>query len=435
MCHRVLLCFVLCTLINVASAQDTIEFLSGAKLQGKVTNIDKTERKVSFQSKLGSRSLDRDFPYSRIHAVTFRGQRYVLTPKPDDGSSNQSPAAGTNASSTAQSIQRSRSEIDKLIGDIGRTPPDWYDSEPLDYPDTLDLTWPLKPPQKGWNNKKNVGQYLWDIIHPNPNRWRSGIKLIHHIMPQHKNNKELLRRDMIALGSKYFELFQDYPRAAFWFRQARTTASEGAGIMLAECYYRLGNKPMAVSLLNARSVHPQAIKLWGDMGETKKALELANRAAKNSSQPHVLYLLAADALRLAGQHGQAVTYYENVINAGKARNEEYDKRFKSRARESIEAIRLFDQADVGKAADGTYDGSATGYNGAIDVEVNVTSGRIEMVKVIKHREKQFYAALTDTPSQIINKQSVRGIDATSRATITSQAIVNASAKALAKGSQ
>jgi len=55
--------------------------------------------------------------------------------------------------------------------------------------------------------------------------------------------------------------------------------------------------------------------------------------------------------------------------------------------------------------------------------------------VIKHVEKQFYAAITDTTNQIVKKQSVNGIDATSRATITSQAIVNATAKALAKGAQ
>jgi uncharacterized protein with FMN-binding domain len=53
--------------------------------------------------------------------------------------------------------------------------------------------------------------------------------------------------------------------------------------------------------------------------------------------------------------------------------------------------------------------------------------------VTKHREKQFYAAITDTPAQIIRKQSVKGIDATSRATITSEAIVTATAKALQSG--
>jgi len=54
---------------------------------------------------------------------------------------------------------------------------------------------------------------------------------------------------------------------------------------------------------------------------------------------------------------------------------------------------------------------------------------------MKHKEKQFFAALTDIPQQIVSKQSIHGIDSLSGATVTSQAIVNATAKALASGSR
>jgi uncharacterized protein with FMN-binding domain len=121
------------------------------------------------------------------------------------------------------------------------------------------------------------------------------------------------------------------------------------------------------------------------------------------------------------------------LDNGKARNENYQKIYAGRARDSIDAINLFDKADVRKVADGTYKASSTGYTGALEVEVRVSGGKIEGLRVTKHSEKQFYAALTDTPNQILSKQSVKGIDATSRATITSQAIVNATAKALANG--
>ena len=93
------------------------------------------------------------------------------------------------------------------------------------------------------------------------------------------------------------------------------------------------------------------------------------------------------------------------------------------------------QADVRKVADGTYREIGAGYNGPMEVEVKVSGGRIESVNVVRHREKQFYSALTDTTSQIIKKQSVQGIDTTSRATITSVAIINATAKALAQGAK
>jgi uncharacterized protein with FMN-binding domain len=67
------------------------------------------------------------------------------------------------------------------------------------------------------------------------------------------------------------------------------------------------------------------------------------------------------------------------------------------------------------------------------VEVVVASGRIESVRISRHREKQYYSSLTDTPEKILKRQGVAGIDATSSATITSEAIINATAKALAGG--
>jgi uncharacterized protein with FMN-binding domain len=65
------------------------------------------------------------------------------------------------------------------------------------------------------------------------------------------------------------------------------------------------------------------------------------------------------------------------------------------------------------------------------VEVTVRGGRITAVEVLQHQEKQFYSALTDTPEKILRAQGVQGVDATSSATITSEAIINATAKALA----
>jgi uncharacterized protein with FMN-binding domain len=55
------------------------------------------------------------------------------------------------------------------------------------------------------------------------------------------------------------------------------------------------------------------------------------------------------------------------------------------------------------------------------------------VKVTRHTEKQWYSSITDTRRQILLKQGAKGVDATSGATITSEAILNATLKALAKG--
>jgi len=66
------------------------------------------------------------------------------------------------------------------------------------------------------------------------------------------------------------------------------------------------------------------------------------------------------------------------------------------------------------------------------VSVTVAGGRITDIHVAEHHDKQFFAALTETPRLIMEQQSLRGIDATTGATVTSDAIVNATAKALAK---
>jgi uncharacterized protein with FMN-binding domain len=92
---------------------------------------------------------------------------------------------------------------------------------------------------------------------------------------------------------------------------------------------------------------------------------------------------------------------------------------------------LFELCDVTKVPDGVYTASSIGYAGEIVLDVIVKAGRIESVQVKRHEEKQFYSALTDTPRQIIQKQGVKGVDAVSGATITSEAILNATAKALA----
>jgi uncharacterized protein with FMN-binding domain len=91
-----------------------------------------------------------------------------------------------------------------------------------------------------------------------------------------------------------------------------------------------------------------------------------------------------------------------------------------------------DTLDIKRIPDGIYHDSSVGYSGQVFVEVSVAAGRISDVKVTKHTEKQWYSSITDTRRQILLKQGAKGVDATSGATITSEAILNATLKALAK---
>jgi uncharacterized protein with FMN-binding domain len=412
--------------LGALSQADELEFLNGTKVQGTVKGIRKADKEFDFETRIGRRNMTRTYAYDKVHAVTMNGKRYVLNPMPKDSGKKTKTAA------RAKKKARSPQEIQTLIEDVGSTAPDWWDATPVDYPDTLDLSWPLKPKEEGWNNQKNMGQYLWDIIYPNTDRWASGLRLVHHTMSLHERNRSLLQRDMQTMGSMYFRLLQDYPRAAFWLLRAGVRKGDPEAIMLGECYFRLGNKRMAMEMISSQRIPLAAIKLLGDMGETRRAVQLAHAFARNG-QPHEAYLSAGDACRLAGEYQQAIQFYEMVLKSPEARNEDYGERYRGRAQDSITAIQLFDQADISRVADGRYKATSVAYNGDLEVEVRVKSGRIESVEITQHKEKQFYAAFSDTPMQIVEKQSVKGIDATSRATITSQAIVNATAKALAKG--
>ncbi len=105
-----------------------------------------------------------------------------------------------------------------------------------------------------------------------------------------------------------------------------------------------------------------------------------------------------------------------------------------RAQSKIDAVRLLDALDVTKVRDGVYRAADTGYNGPVHVAVAVKAGRITSVSVTGHEEKQFYAAITDTTAAIVKEQGIKGVDATTGATVTANAIMNATAKALATGS-
>ena len=430
----------------------TIELLSGAKIIGRISAND--GQSVMIEANVGGRTYTRKYPLDRIGAVVVGGQRTVLNessvgtpPRASTGSgkaapSSLSPAKRAPASggavkpSAMASAVRSRAEIEDFIEKMGSTPPDWWDATPLNYPQTLDLAWPEKPDGE-WNNQKNVGQYLWDVIQPNEDKWREGIRFVHFLLEKHQGDREKAGRDMFYLGRLYYLLIQDYARAAFWWRKAGVEQGPNRpeSVFLADCYWRLGSKPMALDYLSRMSrnaVPITAIKQLADMGETRMAIQIAESAARGGFAD-LAYLYAGDAYRIEGQFDQAVTYYDKVLKIEPRGNEgevNRIKRAQTRARMNIEAIRVFDKLDLTKIPDDTYRGAAPAYAGDLQVEVTVQSGRLQDVKVVQHHEKQYYAAMTETPRKIIQKQGLRGVDATTGATITSEAIINATAQAL-----
>lgn len=403
----------------------TVEFLSGAKLECKV--LKKDDATVTVETMSGGEKQTRTFKLSLIHAVTINDKRHVINEKPPKASPGQA------AKSTSGGDRRSKAEVEALIDQQGREPPEWFEATPLVYPPSLDLTWP-EPVPGGWDNQRNMGQYIWDVINPNPGKWREAIRLMHHLLQMHKDDVAKRKRVMMTLGGMYHNLHQDYARAAFWWRQAGVDKSKSYGprALLAECYVRLGNKQMALDLVGKDPVTAMKVKLYADMGDLKQAGKWAGLYNETNGGDFAL-LAVADGYRSQGNNKEALIWYEKAVELCAKPN--FKGRCKNRADSSLEAIKLAELADVARVADGTYAGDALGYEGPVHVSVTVKAKRIEDVKITQHKEKQFYSSLTDTPAQIIAKQGVKGVDTTSHATITSVAIINASAKALASGAK
>ena len=404
----------------------TLELATGARITGTITARD--ERFVTMEVVASGRTLSRKYPVDGVQAVTVAGKRVELK---QPGATSAAPRA---AAASAAPAVRTESEIDRLIDELGRTTPDWWAATPLNYPKTLDLTWPQKA-EGPWDPQKNVGQYLWDIVHPNSGKWREGVRLIHFLLERHAKDKEKRGRAMRTLGRMYFLLLRDYARAAFWWRQAgvESDANWPEGIELAECYWRLGNKQMALKCLRRNTVYFTTIKLLADMGETRQALELADGAARGGWSD-LAYLYAGDACRIEGRYDEALRYYKKVLDVKPQGNaQKRVERNQERARTNIQAIEIYDNLQLSRVRDGTYNAAAPGYAGSVRVEVAIRGGRIEAVRVTDHQEKQYYGAIAETPAKIIEKQGVKGVDATTSATITSEAIINATALALTKG--
>ena len=336
---------------------------------------------------------------------------------------------------------RTKAEVEALIGKVGRTAPDWYASTPLNYPKTLDLSWPK--PSGPWNTRKHISHYMFSVINENPRRWKEGARFMHHVLSVNRNDPQVHQKAFDQLGHCYHDLLGDWARAAFWWGKLdRYNMNNFMG--LADCYWKLGSKEMAAGLLRRirtdSTRYGSAIKLWSDMGELDDALRLAEASAR-AGYPSGAYTGAGDACRKHSRYPQAIAYYRKVLALpatytkinGKSQENPIQKRNKQRAQTAIDNIKTFETLDLSRIPDGIYTGASLAYIADLTVAVTVQDGRITSVRITEHKDKQYFSALTDTPKQIIAKQGLKGVDATTSATITSEAIISAAAKALASG--
>jgi len=327
--------------------------------------------------------------------------------------------------------------IAKLVDAAAKTKPDWWEQVTLNYPQTLDLSCPSGA--GGWNAAKQPGVWMWDVINPNPKRWQEGTKFWHFVLANAKQNKLATAEQSATntLGHCYGDLLQDWPRAIYWYqqREAKYGKSDEQTVELAHAYLRLGSRALATKTLKPLTQdvtrHGSVIQMWAVLGDYPTAYRLAQ--ARVASSEDVGWFMYGYTAQLEGSWAKALDAFKHAEAAQQGNSGRDWKQTKARATAAIQAITLFETLDLARVTDGTYRDSSTGYTGPVTVEVVVAGHRVSGVRVSDHHEKQYYKALDEVPAKIIAKQHVKGVDATLGATITSEAIVYAAAKALRQG--
>jgi uncharacterized protein with FMN-binding domain len=377
-----------------------------------------------------------------------------------------------------------KNQTDDVIKQAGSINPDWWDSVELNIPVALDMNWPVQ--QGIWEGRggtgergergqmarrgpqgqrgerglrsgqipTNVDQYLMQVIYPNPSLHKQGIKLVYQLMTMHKDNIEKYKRDINTLGYLFNDLLMDYGRAAYWWQKYAETGESADMLKIARCYYELESKSAALEILEQASKSPNnnnrdIIKLWATIGEVDKALEMIESNTGTTSGGggpdrgnNVLVennMLAAEICRQAGRFDQAITYYQKVADAQPVNQNNQarggrggDRRnFQMQANANMEAVKLIKILDLSRVPDGSYTGTSTGHEGNFSVKVTISNGKITSVEVTQQRETpNRYAMAEQVTRKIVEKQGFQGVDAISGATETSDAIINAVAKAI-----
>lgn len=326
----------------------------------------------------------------------------------------------------------SKRELLERIQRAGETKPEWWDRAKLDYPQTLKLDWP-EGGGGGWQPRVQPGAYFHSIVCPNRAKWEDGVKLLHYIIKlnEEQGNDGAIQRAGMYLIRLYGPMLQDWERSAYWLLKL----SRDDDVRLANCFWQLGSKSMAESILKKHrrdeSRHGEVIKLWADMGEFRQAYKLA--ADKARFHEDIGYYMAGYTAQLEGDYDKALQFFEQARDADQGKSGRDWRQTRKRAEEAIEAIRLFATFSLDDVADGTYVDRSQGYAGPVEVTVTVKDHKLTDVRVSKHKEGLYYSSLTVIPERILEQQSVRDIDGVMSATITSEAILYATAKAVQQG--
>jgi len=396
---------------------DELHLLSGTVFKGRL--LSQTDEQIEFEVSDAAGTAVIKIPVNKARGISVDG-KYSELGGAAVGAAPGAPAAFVPAKGDA----RPEAEVEERIEQAAALP-DWLDAVKLQHPPTLDLTWA----RSNGNRDEDLAAYLSGVINPDPARWREGVKLLHQALTLNQADATGYSRTAAELARCYERLLADYARAAHWYRKA----GPGHELDLGACYLGLGSRSMAAAELSKApkddARRADAIRLWGGLGQSDKAVALAEAMAA-SGQADAAYLAAGDACRFAGEDAKALGFYRKVLSVTDG-TPDMDRN-KRLAQSSVEALGRMAGIDLRKVPDGTYPGTAAGQGGPLTVDAVVSRGRIESLKVTRHSESPLHCALTEVPKAVVRSQGVRGVDIATAAA-TSTGITNALINALADG--
>ena len=276
-----------------------------------------------------------------------------------------------------------------------KIPPDWL----AEVTTTYDTGEPWKEARQ--HIRKLLGQ----------GKHREAIKLTYDYLIVRKVNKNTHEYPMyVYLGGEYAWAIQIYEQ------RLKQKGSEHAheSRCLASCYMKYG--------------------------ETDKALKALRFGAKHLPKPPWDKMAAAgiedhmgDVYAQEGNAETAKRHYQKAMALYRGANPRYGRHLLPRRVAKIQAkldLMQLEELDVTKLRDGVFSGQSIGYTKVLTTMVTLRGGRIVDIKV-RHKENIEQGATRTIPQQIIEKQSLQ-VDAVTCATITTQAIVEATYRALQK---
>jgi uncharacterized protein with FMN-binding domain len=143
-------------------------------------------------------------------------------------------------------------------------------------------------------------------------------------------------------------------------------------------------------------------------------------------------LAEGDRLLKSGKFDESRTQYKKVLTLFRKAKRNERRRLFTENRVAHHNLKIFDllkNVEGAEFRDGDYTGSARGYKGPVEVKVTVKDGKIDGVEIVRTRENRPRNAQKAVPQRIVAAQSVL-VDAVSGATVTSNAIREAAARAL-----